>query len=90
MVMVEKNIAVVLSAEDVMAMNRTASILNVMANAIEESGVELSKKDEVMLTTMSDTADTIDKILLSLKGGKFEWTLSEELAMVENVGFSWY
>lgn len=90
MVKVEKNVAVVLSAEDVMAMNRTASILYAMADAIEDSGVELSEKDEGMLTILADTADTISQIPSSLKGGKFEWTLSEELATVENISFSWH
>ena len=90
MIKVEKNVAVVLSAEDIMAMNRTTEILCTMANAIEESGIDLSEKDDDMMMTLSDTADTIDQILHSLKEGKFEWTLSEEIDTDADEGFSWY
>lgn len=91
MAKVEKNVAVVLSTEDIKAMIQTKTILNMMANVIEDSGVELTEQDEAMLMELSDSADTIDQIFHALKGNKFEWTLYEEMpTMDENGGFSWY
>ena len=90
MIKVEKNVAVVLSAEDLKAMIRTAYLLSAMGEVIEDSGIELTGNTLKLVKELSETSSAVDKIVRLVKDGKLGCTLSEEIHFPEEGCFSWY
>lgn len=89
MIKVEKNVAVVLSAEDTKAMTHTAYLLSVMGEVIEDSGIELTGNALKLVNEMTEASSAIYKIVQLVENGKLNCTLSEEIVFPKEKCFSW-